>query len=71
MTDAIPSIWTHVVYADNFCAFAKTKVKAEEMRDLVWEEALRSGLVVHETFCSSEFEFLFAFSTMASRARSS
>ena len=46
----------HVVYVDNFCAFAKTKVKAEEMRDLVWQKALRSGLVVHETFCSSESE---------------
>ena len=30
-----------VVYVDNFCAPAKTKVKAEEMRDLVWEGALR------------------------------
>ena len=47
----------HVVHVDNFCAFSNTKEEAEELRDRVWKEALRCGLVVHETFCSSGFEF--------------
>ena len=48
----------HVVYVDNFCAFSKSKAEAESSRDRVWREAGRRGLVVHETFCDSEFELL-------------
>ena len=48
----------HVVYVDNFCAFSKDRAQAESLRDRVWREAERRGLVVHETFCDSDLEFL-------------
>ena len=53
--DAQPA---HVVYVDNFCAFSKDRAQAESGQDRVRREAERRGLVVHETFCDSEFELL-------------
>ena len=71
MTDAILSTWTSSLPMSSydFCAFSKTKEEAEELLDRVWKEAERKGVVVHENFRSSEFEFL-AFLMTASVARS-